>query len=65
MKKYFDDRILYNVNTDTIWIGRPDTKTNKEPWRWFITNGKESIRTLGKPDAFIEIDRQPEMSLFQ
>lgn len=64
-KRYFDDYILYNIHTDSIWVGRPDTKTNNEPWRWYITNGKETLRTFGKPYAFVEIERQPEMSLFQ
>lgn len=63
MKKFFDDYIFYDPKKDEIWIGRPDTKVNNEPWEFFLLSGDKVTRTKGKPKHLIEIDRVPEFSI--
>jgi hypothetical protein len=62
-KKFFDDRIFYCPATNLIWIGRPDTKTQGQPWQWFIRNENIVMRPFKVPTGFIEIDRVPEYSI--
>ena len=63
-KKFFDDRVLYDPKTNKIWIGRPDTKTNNEPWDFFFRSGDVCFwSTKGPPKRWVEISREPEFSI--
>ena len=66
-KRFFDDRIWYDPIEDRIWIGRPDSRMAPDPWDWWITSNDGRFmgpeRCFGPPEHFIEIAREPEMSI--
>lgn len=63
----FDDFVWYDPKKDRIWIGRRDTKTSPHPWEWWIiSSGKGGWlgnRIYGPPKHFVEIAREPEMTI--
>lgn len=59
----FDDFVLYEPDTDKIWIGRRDTKTQDQPWQWWIATTDDRMRPYELPKQFIIISREPEFSL--
>lgn len=64
-KKFFDDRIFYDRRQNLIFVGRPDSKTQGEPWQWIMVSKDRFFRPHKIPDNFVEIGREPEFSMFK
>jgi len=62
----FDDFIWYEPKKNKIWIGRRDTKWSNEPWSWWIISNNGGYlrgKVFGPPNDFVEIAREPEMTI--